>query len=103
MTNLRRCGIINTVRTKEENTMLKKFINYFELNKPYEFDITDVIAPIYTTCAIGIMLGLNMNILFLIGAALATATCWKARKLNLVLLNGAMFALNLYNVITMFA
>jgi hypothetical protein len=89
-------------KRKEETTMLKKFINYFNLNKPYEFDITDVIAPIYTTCAIGIMLGLNMNILFLIGAAIATATCWKARRLNLLLLNGAMFALNLYNVIMMF-
>ena len=82
--------------------MLKKFINYFNLNKPYEFDVTDVVAPIYTICAIGIMLGLYMNILFLIGAALATATCWRARRLNLVLLNGAMFALNLYNVIMMF-
>lgn len=82
--------------------MLKKFINYFNLNKPYEFDITDIIAPIYATCAIGIMLGLNMNILFLIGSAIATATCFKARRLNLVILNAAMFALNVFNVIKMF-
>lgn len=81
--------------------MLKKLINYFELNKPYQFDITDIIAPIYTICAIGIMLGFNMNVLFFIGSAIATATCWKARKLNLVLLNGALFILNLYNVIMM--
>lgn len=82
--------------------MLKKFINYFNLNKPYEFDITDIIAPIYATCALGIMLGLNMNILFLIGSAIATATCFKARRLNLVILNAAMFALNVFNVIKMF-
>ena len=82
--------------------MLKKFINYFNLNKPYEFDITDIIAPIYATCAVGIMLGLNMNILFLIGSAIATATCFKAKRLNLVILNAAMFALNAFNVIKMF-
>ena len=82
--------------------MLKKFINYFNLNKPYEFDITDVVAPIYALCAFGIMLGLNMNILFLIGSAIATATCFKARRLNLVILNAAMFALNVFNVIKMF-
>ena len=82
--------------------MLKKFINYFNLNKPYEFDITDIIAPIYATCAVGIMLGLNMNILFLIGSAVATATCFKAKRLNLVILNAAMFALNVFNVIKMF-
>lgn len=81
--------------------MLKKLINYFELNKPYQFDITDVTAPIYTICAIGIMMGFNMNVLFFIGSLLATAFCWKARRLNLVLLNGALFVLNLYNVIMM--
>ena len=81
--------------------MFKKLINYFELNKPYQFDITDVTAPIYTICAIGIMMGFNMNVLFFIGSLLATAFCWKARRLNLVLLNGALFVLNLYNVIMM--
>lgn len=81
--------------------MLKKLINYFELNKPYQFDITDVTAPIYTICAIGIIMGFNMNVLFFVGSLLATIFCWKARRLNLVLLNGALFVLNLYNVIMM--
>jgi hypothetical protein len=81
--------------------MLKKLINYFELNKPYQFDITDITAPIYAMCAIGIMLGYNMNILFFIGSAISTATCWQAKRLNLVVLNGALFLLNLYNVIMM--
>jgi hypothetical protein len=81
--------------------MLTKLINYFELNKPYQFDITDITSIIYTICAIGIMMGFNMNVLFFIGSAISTATCWKARRLNLVLLNGALFILNLYNVIMM--
>lgn len=81
--------------------MLTKLINYFELNKPYQFDITDITAPIYALCAIGIMMGFNMNVLFFIGSAISTATCWKAKRLNLVVLNGALFILNLYNVIMM--
>ena len=81
--------------------MLTKLINYFELNKPYQFDITDITAPIYALCAFGIMMGFNMNVLFFIGSAISTATCWKAKRLNLVLLNGALFILNLYNVIMM--
>ena len=82
--------------------MLKRFKEYFELNKPYKFDITDITSVIYTMCAIGIMLGANMTILFFIGSAISTATCWTAKRLNLVLLNGALFALNLFNLITMF-
>ena len=81
---------------------MKRFIQYFELDRKYQFDINDVVAIIYTLCAIGIMLGFNMSILFFIGATIATAVCWKARRLNLVLLNVAMFALNLFNVIKMF-
>lgn len=81
---------------------MKRFIQYFELDRKYQFDINDVVAIIYTLCAIGIMLGFNMNILFFIGSTIATAVCWKARRLNLVLLNVAMFALNLFNVIKMF-
>jgi hypothetical protein len=81
---------------------MKAFINYFQLNHKYQFDITDITAPIYALCAIGIMLGYNMNVLFFIGSAISTATCWQARRLNLVLLNGALFALNLFNIIQMF-
>ena len=81
--------------------MLTKLINYFELNKPYQFDITDITAPIYALCAIGIIMGFNMNVLFFVGSAISTATCWKAKRLNLVVLNGALFILNLYNVIMM--
>lgn len=82
--------------------LVKKFVEYFNLNQKYQFDITDITAPIYATCAIGIMLGLNMTILFFIGSLISTVTCWTARRLNLVLLNGALFALNCYNLILMF-
>ena len=82
--------------------MLKRFKEYFELNKPYKFDIADLTAIIYTACAIGIMLGANMAVLFFIGSLISTVTCWTAKRLNLVLLNGAFFALNLFNLITMF-
>lgn len=81
---------------------MKKFIQYFELNKPYQFDITDITAIIYTFCAVGIMAGYNMNILFFCGAILATIFCWKAKRLNLILLNVSMLMLNGYNVIKMF-
>lgn len=81
---------------------MKKFIEYFELNRKYQFDINDVVAIIYTLCAIGIICGLDMTILFFIGSTIATAVCWKARRLNLVLLNLAMFALNLFNLIKLF-
>jgi hypothetical protein len=81
---------------------MKKFIDFFELNKPYEFDITDVTSIIYTICAFGIMIGYNMNILFFIGSLISTLFCWKARRLNLILLNGSLLLLNLYNIILMF-
>lgn len=82
--------------------MLNKLVNYFNLNKPYQFDIGDVTAIIYTICAIGIMCGANMTVLFFIGSLISTITCWTAKRLNLVLLNGALFALNCFNLITMF-
>ena len=81
--------------------LVKKFINYFELNKAYQFDITDITSVIYTICAIGIILGANMTILFFIGSLISTITCWTAKRLNLVLHNGALFALNCFNLITM--
>jgi hypothetical protein len=78
---------------------MNKFKTYFNLNRPYEFDITDITAVIYTVCAIGVMLGADMTVLFFIGSAIATAFCWQARRLNLVLLNVALFAMNCYYLI----
>ena len=80
---------------------MKKILNYFELNRPYRFEVTDLTALIYTICAIGVMLGANMTIPFCIGAVIATAFCWQAKRLNLVVLNVALLAMNVYNLIGM--
>ena len=81
---------------------MKKLINYFELNRAYQFDITDITALIYVACAMGVMMGMNMTILFTIGATIATAFCWQAKRINLVVLNVALWAMNVYNLILMF-
>ena len=81
--------------------MIKKIKTYFNLDRPYEFDITDITAFIYTICAIGVMAGCNMTILFCIGAVVATAFCWQARKINLIVLNVALLVMNVYNLIQM--
>ena len=81
---------------------MKRLINYFELNRAYQFDITDITALIYVVCAMGVMIGVNMTILFTIGATIATAFCWQAKRINLVVLNVALWAMNVYNLILMF-
>ena len=80
---------------------MKKIINYFHLDHAYEFDITDITALIYTACAIGVMCGADMTILFFIGSAIATAFCLQARRINLVILNVSLFAMNCYYLIRM--
>lgn len=80
---------------------MRKLITYFDLEHKYEFDITDITALIYTICAVGVICGMDMTILFFIGSTIATAFCWNARRLNLVLLNAALWFMNLYYVINM--
>lgn len=79
--------------------MINKIKTYFNLNHTYQFDITDITAIIYTICAIGVMMGADMTILFCIGSAISTAFCFSARRLNLVLLNVSLFAMNIYYLI----
>ena len=74
---------------------------WFELNKPYRFDVGDLTALLYTICAVGCMLGYNMTILFAIAATIGVAFCWRARRINLVILNVALWAMNVYNLFTM--
>ena len=81
--------------------LMNKIKQYFNLTKPYEFDITDITALIYTVCAIGVMMGANMTILFLIGSAISTAFCLEAHKINLVVLNVSLLAMNIYYLIQM--
>lgn len=76
---------------------------YFELNKPYQFMVDDLTAGIYLLCAmLGICTTINITPLFLIGSLIGTAFCWRARRINLVVLNGALFVLNFVNFIKMF-
>lgn len=78
-----------------------KIKKYFNLNRAYEFDITDITALIYTICAVGVICGMDMTVLFFIGSTVATAFCWNARRLNLILLNVALWFMNLYYLINM--
>lgn len=78
---------------------MNKLKTYFNLDRPYQFDIADITCIIYTICAIGVIMGKNMTILFFIGSAIATAFCFQARRVNLVVLNVALFAMNCYYLI----
>ena len=76
-------------------------IKFFELNKRYEFDITDVTSLIYVVCAVLGIMGGKPTVLFTVGSLIATAFCWQARRINLIVLNVALLVLNLFNVIKM--
>lgn len=75
---------------------------FFELTKPYQFDPTDLTATIYLVCTILGIMNFNVTPLFLLGSAIGTAFCWQARRINLVVLNVALFVLNLVSFIRMF-
>lgn len=77
-----------------------KFKTFFNLNRSYQFDITDITSIIYTLCAAGVIMGYDMTFLFVIGAVISTAFCWQARKLNLILLNVSLLMMNLFYLFT---
>ena len=81
---------------------MSRIKEFFELNKRYKFDPTDLTAVIYLTCTVIGILGYNPTPLFFIGSAIGTAFCWQARRINLVVLNASLFLLNLINFIKMF-
>lgn len=78
---------------------MKKF---FELNKPYKFDPTDLTALIYVLCTVLGIMGMNITPLFCVGAVIGTAFCWQAHRINLVVLNVALLVFNIYNFINMY-
>ena len=81
--------------------MVNRIKQFFNLDRTYEFDITDITALIYTICAVGVICGFDMTILFFIGSTVATLFCLKARRINLVVLNVALWFMNLYYLINM--
>jgi hypothetical protein len=80
---------------------MNKIKQYFNITKPYEFDITDITALIYTICAVGVIVGYDMTILFFVGSTIATLFCLQARRINLVVLNIALWFMNLYYFINL--
>jgi hypothetical protein len=80
---------------------MNKIKTFFNLDRPYEFDVTDITALIYVLCAVLVIGGINATIPFFIGATIATAFCWQARRVNLVVLNVALWVMNAYNLIIM--
>ena len=79
---------------------MTKIKTFFNLNQSYQFDIADITSIIYTLCAAGVIMGYDMTILFVIGSVISTAFCWQARRLNLILLNVSLLAMNLYYLFT---
>ena len=77
---------------------MEKFKKYFQLDRAYRFDVTDITALIYVLCAVLVIGGINATIPFFIGATIATAFCWQARRVNLVVLNVALWVMNAYNL-----
>ena len=77
---------------------MKKLINRFLLW--YKFDITDIVAVIYAFCVIGIMLGYDMNIIFTIGCIISLASCIPAKRVNLIIINVFILAMNIYYLAT---
>ena len=79
--------------------IITKLKNYFQLDRAYHFDVTDITALIYVLCAVLVMCGANATIPFFIGATIATAFCWQAKRINLVVLNVALWVMNAYNFV----
>ena len=71
---------------------------FFELTAPYKFDPTDLTACIYVVCVVLGFCGIDNSVLFLIGSAIGTAFCWQAHRINLIVLNVALFIFNLFCV-----
>lgn len=80
--------------------MVKKCIEqYFELHEPYRFDPADITAAIYVICTIMKAAGANCSLLMLIGATIGALSCWKARRINLVVLNVTLLIFNVLCIV----
>lgn len=82
---------------------MKKFKDYFELNKKYEFDPTDLTAIIFLVASVlGIFTEINITPLFLMGSVIGLVFCFACRRINLIVLNGSLLVLNLVSFCKMF-
>ena len=74
---------------------MKQIKEFFELRGKYQFDPTDLTATIYVICTILCACGKDNSLLMLIGATIGTAFCWRAHRINLVVLNVTLLIFNL--------
>lgn len=74
---------------------MKRLKEFFELNTTYKFDPTDVTAIIYVVCTVLCALNVDYSLLMLIGATIGTVFCWRAHRINLVVLNVTLLIFNL--------
>ena len=81
--------------------MKNRLKQYFDLTQPYQFDIGDLTAIIYLICSVGVICGQNMTIPFLIGSIISTIFCFTAKRINLIVLNVSILAMNIYYLINM--
>ena len=75
--------------------MKKSIKDFFELHGGYRFDPTDLTATIYVICTILCAFGKDSSLLMLIGASIGTIFCWRAHRINLVVLNVTLLIFNL--------
>lgn len=75
--------------------MKERIKDFFELRGSYRFDPTDLTATIYVICTILCALGKDSSLLMLIGASIGTIFCWRAHRINLVVLNVTLLVFNL--------
>ena len=73
-------------------------IKFFELNQKYKFEINDLIAVIFLIAAILGMSGGNPTPFFAVGSLIGFIACFSARRINIVVLNGALLILNIFNI-----
>ena len=74
---------------------MKRAKEFFELNGKYQFDLTDLTATIYVICTILCACGKDSSLLMLIGATIGTIFCWRAHRVNLIVLNVTLLIFNL--------
>lgn len=74
---------------------MKKLKEFFELNTTYKFDPTDMTAIIYVIFTVLCALDVDYSLLMLIGATIGTVFCWRAHRINLVVLNMTLLIFNL--------
>ena len=74
---------------------MKQIKEFFELRGKYQFDPTDITATIYVICTILCACGKDSSLLMLIGATIGTIFCWRAHRVNLIVLNVTLFVFNL--------